>query len=147
MPEIWRGMKIDGAQPALGAGGAHLGIRAGPGEHDDIQQDEAGRVHPGRGGMSVSPSVDTLPPHRLPRRLRDAYPDRFPEAKAPNTLHCWRLGEGAFAAARVADRLVLRLDPEKPERHGFVEPDATMMLQEYESALVATRDQWRRWEG
>jgi len=96
--------------------------------------------------MSVSPSVETLPPHRLPRRLQKKYPERFPEASAPNAVYCWSMGEGGFVPGFVADHLRLRLDPEAPERHGFVEPEGRMKVEDYEAALGATRNQWRRWE-
>lgn len=96
--------------------------------------------------MSVSPTVEALPPHRLPRRLQKKYPERFPDATAPNGVHCWCMGKGAFVPERVADRLCLRLDPDDPERHGLVEPDDRMKMEEYETALEATRDQWIRWE-
>jgi hypothetical protein len=56
------------------------------------------------------------------------------------------MGEGAFVPERVADRLCLRIDPDDPERHGFVEPDAKMKIEDYEAALSATSDQWHRWE-
>jgi hypothetical protein len=74
------------------------------------------------------------------------YPERFPEATGPNGVHCWRMEDDAFAPGRVADRLSLRLDPNNPERHGLVEPDDRMKVEDYETALVATRDQWQRWE-
>jgi hypothetical protein len=73
-------------------------------------------------------------------------PERFPGATGSNRLHCWSFGEGAFASGRLADRLGLRLDPDQPERHAFVEPDTKMSLADYEAALTATRDGWRRWE-
>src|SRR5258707_6859912 len=108
MPLIWRGMKMDEDGPAIGRGALLLGVRIGPDENDDINPDGDGCVQPERGGMSVSPSVEALPPHRLPRRLLKKYPERFPEASAPNGVHCWSMGEGAFVAGRVADRLCLR---------------------------------------
>jgi len=146
MPLIWRVMKIDGDRPEVGRGANLLGVRVGGKETDDINPDGEGRVQPGRGGMSVSPSIDTLPTHRIPRRLREAYPERFPEATASNRHYCWSLGEGPFQAGRVAERLCFRPDPDNPGRHGFVEPDDTMLLADYEAALAATREQWRRWE-
>jgi hypothetical protein len=99
-----------------------------------------------KGGMSVSPRVEALPPHRQPGRLFKKDPERFPEATGPNGLHCWWMGEGAFTPERVADRLCLRLDPDDPNRHGLVEPDGRMKTEDYEAALGATRDQWQRWE-
>jgi hypothetical protein len=103
-------------------------------------------VHPGAGGMSVAPRAEALPPHRLSRRLRDKYPDRFPDASGSNNVNCWSMGSGTFSQGRVARRLCLRLDPRHPETHGFVEPDATMKTADFEAAVAATRDQWRRWE-
>jgi hypothetical protein len=146
MPLIWKGMKIDGERPQVGHGATLLGVRVGPGVNDDINPDEDGFVRPGQGGMSVSPSVDALPSHRLPCRLRLAYPARFPDADGPNNLFCWSMGNGAFAEDQVAAHLRLRLDPDNPEKHGFVEPDDKMMLADYEAALAATRDQWQKWE-
>jgi hypothetical protein len=139
-------MKIDGDRPQVGRGPLVLGVRVGPGENDDVNPDAEGYLHPGQGGMSVSPSAEALPPHRLPRRLHKKYPERFPDATAPNGAHCWWMGEGAFVPERVADRLRLRLDPDDPERHGLVEPDDKMKTEDYEAALAATRDQWQRWE-
>ena len=146
MPLIWKGMKIDGNKPLVGRSAVSLGVRVGPGENDDVEPDEDGYVHPGQGGMSVSPSVATLPPHRLPRRLQKKYPDRFAEASGPNGLHCWWFGQGAFAAEQVAERLNLRPDPDAPDSHGLVEPDDKMKTETYEGALAATKDQWQRWE-
>jgi hypothetical protein len=146
MPLICRVMKIDGDKPGVGRGAALLGVRVGAGAYDDVNPDDDGRVQPGQGGMSVSPSIDTLPTNRLPRRLREAYPGRFPDAAGSNRMHCWLLGEGAFDTGSVAERLALRPDPADPGRHGFVEPDAIMQLADYEAALAATQNQWRRWE-
>jgi hypothetical protein len=56
------------------------------------------------------------------------------------------MGEGAFVAGPLAASLSLRLDPDNMEKHGFVEPDGKMILEEYESALTATKEKWRRWE-
>jgi hypothetical protein len=95
--------------------------------------------------MSVSPSVETLPAHRLPRRLRDLHPSRFPDARGQNTLHCWWIGDGTFEAGKIADRLLLRLDPDRPAKHGFVEPDQKMSTADFRSALAAMCDQWHKW--
>jgi hypothetical protein len=146
MPLIWRGMRIDEGKPEIGRGAVLLGVRVGPGDGDDINPDGDNCVQPGQGGMSVSPSVETLPPHRVPRRLQKAYPDRLPDASGSNRLHCWWFGEGTFAGGQVAKHLCLRLDPEALALHGFVEPDNRMTLPEYEAALTATQDHWQRWE-
>jgi hypothetical protein len=147
VPQIWRAMKIDGDKPQVGRGAQLLGVRIGALEDgNDVCPDDDGFVQPGVGGMSVSPSVDALPPHRLPRRLHKKYPERFPDATAPNGVHCWWMGHGTFVPERVADRLQLRLDPDDPQRHGLVEPDDKMKTEEYETALEATRERWEKWQ-
>ena len=146
MPLIWRAMKADNEKPQIGRGKKLLGVLVGPAANDDINPDEDGYVHPATGGMSVSPKVEALPTHRLPTRLRKKYPERFPDASGPNGLHCWWMGEGPFVPERIAERLLLRPDQDNPERHGLVEPDAKMLTEDYETALAATREQWRRWE-
>jgi hypothetical protein len=146
MPLIWRSMRSDGTKPQIGRGPQFLGVRVGTGSNDDVNPDDEGCVHPGRGGMSVAPNPDWLPTHRQPRRLRDRYPDRFPDAAGSNGLHCWHLGEGPFHAQNVSDRLFLRLDPNAPTRHGLVEPEEKMTLADYEGALAATQDLWHSWE-
>jgi hypothetical protein len=88
--------------------------------------------------MSVAPAWRLLPVHRIPRRLRA----KFPRPAGKNQCFVWRMGEGPFREAPVADRLLLRPDPEKPNAHGFVEPVCTMPVGEYQAALAATRDQW-----
>ena len=139
-------MVLDGDKPQIARSKKALGVLVGSGPDDDIETDADGNVQPAKGGMSVSPSLELLPPHRVPRRLSKKYPERFPDATGPNQLWCWWMGEGPFGAGRVADRLALRPDPAIPEAHGFVEPDQEMSLAEYEAALAATRDLWRRWE-
>jgi hypothetical protein len=132
MPRIYRSMEGDNQKPRLGASATTLGVRP----EVDIPVD-AGTVHPGTGGMSVSPSLQELPPHRIPERLRSFVPN----ARGKNTLIVWRMGDGAFAAGPVAERLQLRPDPAGTS-HGFVEPEVRMSLSEYQEALHATRDLW-----
>src|SRR5262245_14019923 len=78
----------EGLLSEVGPAGNLLGVRAGGSPNDDIPVVD-GWVEPGAGGMSVSPSVESLPAHRIPRRLRDKYPDRFAEATGSNNLSCW----------------------------------------------------------
>ena len=135
---------MDGEHPEVGRGAKLLGVRCGMGESDDLPVN-GDEVEPGTGGMSVAPSLDALPSHRLPRRLKTKYPDRFSDAAGSDRLHCWSMGEGEFLAGPVASDLVLRLDPERPNQHGFVEPDKKMLLTDYEKAIAATRELWIRW--
>jgi hypothetical protein len=65
MPLVWRGMRMADDLPELGPAGNLLGVRVGFGSGDDIQE-VGGRVRPGTGGMSVSPSRETLPPSPHP---------------------------------------------------------------------------------
>jgi hypothetical protein len=145
MPLLWRGMRMKDDQPEVGRGKNLLGVVVGSDPGDDIAETD-GQVQPGTGGMSVAPTADLLPSHRVPKRLKVKYPDRFPDAVGSNQLHCWSLGDGAFVAGAVGASLVLRLDPARPDEHGFVEPDAEMSLTDYEAALAATRPRWARWE-
>jgi hypothetical protein len=138
-------MRMVDGEPELGRGKNQLGVLVGSDEHDDLVE-EGGQVRPHTGGMSVSPSLETLPLFRIPRRLRDKYPERFPDATGSNNLHCWRLGEGEFLAGAIAADLVLRPDPEQPEKHGFIEPERKMTVKEYEDAIAATRPSWKIWE-
>jgi hypothetical protein len=146
MPLIFRAMLADGDKPMLGASKRTLGACIGSGPNDDISVDEQDCVHPGTGGMSISPSADRLPMHRIPRRLKERFPDRFAEATGSNRLWIWSMGEGPFEAGQIADRLDCRPDPARPEEHGFVEPAQVMPQAEYQAALAATRDSWQRWE-
>jgi hypothetical protein len=133
MPKVYRVMQEENGKPMLGESATTLGARV-PG---DIRPDAARRVRPGIGGMSVSPSLRDLPIHRIPRRLQHLVPD----AQGKDSNFVWIMGEGAFTASPVAGGLQLRLDP-KNRRHGFVEPDAEMHLDDYSSALRATRSMW-----
>ncbi|MBI4568354.1 MAG: hypothetical protein HY719_08140 [Planctomycetes bacterium] len=40
--------------------------------------------------------------------------------------------------------LAVRPDPERPHEHVFVEPGASMPLNEYEDRIASTRPVWRR---
>ena len=133
MPEIYRAMREDKGKPAIGASATTLGVRV----PTDIAPDAAGHIHPGTGGMSVSPSLADLPPHRIPRRLRHLVPD----ASGKDELRVWSVGNGPFVAGAVATGLKLRPDPRDPG-HGFVEPDVVMALGDYQDALGRTQHHW-----
>jgi hypothetical protein len=148
MAKVWRGMKCAGERPQIAPGQASgLGVRTGDCEYPDIGVDPQDNVMPATGGMSVSSSVDQLPGHRVPRRLKEKYPDRFPFATASNAYGCWCLGDGEFVASLIAPRLCFRPDPEDDLSHGFIEPETVMLLVEYERALGDTQGAWLRWEG
>jgi hypothetical protein len=44
---------------------------------------------------------------------------------------------------RLGEDLTYRPDPERPDRHGFVEPRERMAFGEYQAALAATLPDWR----
>jgi hypothetical protein len=133
MPKIYRGMKQDQGKPAIGTTGVTLGIRVPV----DIEADANGLVHAGTGGMSVSPTLLDLPKHRVPTRLQTIYP----AASGNDNLCVWSLGSGEFFSGAIAEHLRLRLDPVKA-KHGFVEPSASMSLEQYQHALQSTQDGW-----
>src|SRR5215218_7787968 len=103
MPKIYRVMQADDRKPMLGESRRTLGVLV-PG---DIHPDAAGRVHPGMKGMSVSPSLRDLPPHRIPKRLRHL----VLAAEGKDADFVWSMGEGAFVAGPVTSGLQLRPDP------------------------------------
>jgi hypothetical protein len=127
------------ACPTFGPAAGSLGVRLPPDKHADIPVDGLGMVAPRTGGMSVAPAWRFLPVHRIPRRLRV----KFPRAAGKNDLHIWRMGDGPFESGPFAERLVLRPDPEKPDRHGFVEPEVPMRVADYQQALAQTRAYWQ----
>jgi hypothetical protein len=129
-------------KPMVGPDGKMLGVRSpaevSAGVRPDVSPDAAGNVRPGTGGMSVSPSLRELPDHRVPKRLRL---QGVANARGPNELRVWAMGQGQFVGGRVSANLLLRIDP-RDKTHGFVEPDIMMQLHEYRQALAATRDLW-----
>jgi hypothetical protein len=135
VPKIFRAMRQTEGKPEIGPKG--LGVRLPPDPHADIVPDDSGQIHPGTGGMSVSPTVGDLPARLIPARLRHLYP----KAAGRDDLFVWSMGSGDFSAGPLAESLALRPDPER-EGHGFVEPDATIATEVYVSALAATRDEW-----
>ncbi|HEX7448427.1 MAG TPA: hypothetical protein VF306_12820 [Pirellulales bacterium] len=136
MPLIFRVMTPDGDKPKVGNTARTLGVRLPPNPKPDIELNSDGTVEPGRGGMSVSPDLQSLPSHRVPIR----YIMLKPDAQGRNKHDvCWRMGTGPFVDGVITDRLVLRLER---DGHGFVEPAYRMSLSEYQSALAATQGDW-----
>jgi hypothetical protein len=138
MPKIYRVMKETDGKPTIGASATGLGVRV----NKDIHPDDTGRVHPETGGMSVSPSLKDLPIQLIPRRLRHL----VPRAAGSNSHRVWKMGEGPFAPAEVAPNLELRPDPLKT-RHGFIEPSRIVSIDDFQTSLAATQDEWVIEEG
>lgn len=136
MPRIFRSMLMDAdGKPVTGRVRDSLGVRVPPDKRPDIVPDASGSVQPGTGGMSVAPALTDLPYFLVPLRLQGLVPN----ASGSNDKYVWRSGEGPFAGGVVAADLQLVVT--KPW-HGAVGPDRTMPLQQFESALAATRSDW-----
>lgn len=134
MPRVFRSMVRDGNRPLIAASRDALGVVPGAPPGGDIQV-EAGMVQPKSGGLSVTRSWKDLPPSRIPKRLRHLMPD----ARGSKKFCCWQLGEGEFAAGKVDDNLVLRVDS---PTHGLIEPSHEMTIEELQHAIAATREKW-----
>lgn len=143
MPKLYRVMKKDvDDKPVVGTGFAELGVR--PGDMMDNPPDEA---HPGKGGLSVQPSLEALADRYLrfvPKRLAKTSPGLFRGATGrPDTACIWIMGEGPFVDGPITADLALRCEADaQPVFHGVVEPSHVMSLPEFQNALAATRDQW-----
>ncbi len=123
---LYRSMKMSNmGRPACAPTARTLGARS----PDDITPDLEGKVHPGTGGMSITPGDPLLlPPHRRPSHLAGGY------GKDP----AWEIRE-----EQLGSDLLLRLDPREPGEHGFVEPSSVVLLDAYQQALCSTAPGWR----
>jgi RHS repeat-associated protein len=120
---LYRGMKNDGGVPEIGPSARTLGARPGT----DIPVDSNGMVHPGSGGVSVSPHSPTnLPQHRRP-----------PEFGGTGRDPVWRIG-----SANLPEGLTYRPDPHNPGGHGFIEPSRPMSISEYQNLLASSQGTW-----
>lgn len=114
--QVYRMMKPqEDGLPMVDATMFGLGVRV-----RDIHPRVDGTVDPGTGGVSVSPSVDTLP--------------RAARAK----------GERIFQLETDAlpEGLMHREDPLKPDEHGFIEPAYDMRFEHYHKLIRETGGLW-----
>jgi hypothetical protein len=115
----------DDGGPLLDASARTLGARP----LIDIPSEGTDIVEPGGGGMSVSLGDPMLlPVHRRPAAFDGTGVDPV----------------FAIGVAEVGANLVWRMDPDGPSGHGFLEPLRRMPFNEYQDALWATRNSWRR---
>lgn len=131
-PKVFRTMKRDGSAnaPAVEQSARGLGVRP-----QDLTPCALGLAHPGRGGMSVAPTLRDLPRHRVPARL-----GRLVEgASGPDTDCVWALGQEGFVSGPLLQGLVLRTTNSS---HGLIEPDAQRPFGEYAEHLAGTANQW-----
>src|SRR5712692_11472155 len=83
MPRVYRVMEAEHGKPLVGRSATALGVRVDG--HADVSLEADSFVAPEGGGMSVSPSLRTLPAHRIPRRLSHL----VPAARGKNNRHVW----------------------------------------------------------
>jgi hypothetical protein len=120
---------VDGF-PQTGRSARMLGIRV----PEDIAVDEKGFVKPETGGMSVAPnSAWNVPTHRRPRGIGNGSSGRIDDRIYALSI-----------AALPFDKLKMRLDPEFPRQHAFVEPAIMIEFAGYERDLAATRNDWKQ---
>jgi hypothetical protein len=129
---FFRGMReADDGYPAVDGNPAKaLAVRVGSGEADDIDANDAGEVHPNTGGLSVSLTIQNLPPYRLPVALGGS---------ANHPLF-------QIDSAVIPENLQYREDPipEDPTHH-CIEPAEICLLAEYVRALAGTRALWTKY--
>lgn len=107
-----------------------LGVRV----PEDIFADEKGFVKPGSGGMSVAPNTAwNIPNHRRPRGMGRGSAGRIND-------RMYALADSAIPA----DKLKVRLDPQYPQKHAFIEPAIVIELAGYERNLAETRNNWKQ---
>ena len=117
--------------PVVGSSARSLGVRV----PDDIRPDGAGQVLPRSGGVSVSPgSMWNLPAFRRPRGMKRG---------STGPISDWVYSSSLRSLAG-AGSLTVRLDPDRPEEHAFVEPAYAMPVEAYVMAIGATRPHWQR---
>jgi len=115
-------MRMDANLPRIGLSAATLGVRLGK----DIAALADGMVHPGTGGMSVTPTSASLLPSWVASELRTG-----------------RLTVFTIRPRDLGPDLNFRRDPDNPEAHGFVEPIRPRTFDDYQRAVWNTRERWR----
>jgi len=148
MPLVYRSMipDVTGHQPHVAQDKNSLGVCVSepPGDHDDMIVIDGDSVLPIRQGMSVSPSPDSLPIHRIPRRLKKNLPQHLGVPSGNNKCVCWLAGDGEFRDGLFAASLMFWTEPEGSATHGVVGPAKRTTLAGYRQALTATQPVWKR---
>jgi hypothetical protein len=141
MPRIFRAMTAaEDHLPTVVQSARGLGVRV----PEDVNLNEKGQVDDTCGGMSVAPTWQDLPPHRIPKRLNDKLSRIEKDARGSNADFCWRMGSGDFVKSIVSERLVLVIDdvPEGDDPHGLVAPMTSCEIEAFRNAIADTRDEW-----
>jgi len=129
---VFRVMKCDasGNAPQVEASARGLGVRP-----LDLAPCTLGLAHPCQGGMSVAPTLQDLPTHRVPERLGHLVEG----ASGHDSDRVWAFGSVAFSTGPLAVGLALRVTSRS---HGVVEPDEQCPFPRYVAHLAATASQW-----
>jgi hypothetical protein len=128
--------KDDDDKPVVEATGKGLGVRGEPvNEQTDVDLDPQGRVLLNRKGMSVAPQWRDLPFFLISKRLRD----KVPSARGNSNLYCFTMGDGPFEEGALSQELTLIVDR---ATHGVVTPQTLVSLNDFQSHLADTRDDW-----
>jgi hypothetical protein len=143
MPKVFRVMRIDRDKPMVGASKTTLGVVVASPEamkkkqKPDVTPNEQGEIVPDQSsGMSVSPSLATLPVHLLPPRFRHLNRN----ARGDDRHFCWTMGDGVFQDSNINENLTLFVD--NPDKHGLVQPAIQCAADTFQSHIAATVDQW-----
>lgn len=140
MPRVFRTMFEDDGKPRVGIRWCCLGVRppGGPGLQD-VDIDKDGCVELNGKGMSVFRSLGdlvSLPARLVPETLQSVVPG----AIGPLDARIWTLGEGDFSDGLISPGLRLHADPTR--NHGVIAPAVRMTLDEFQTVLETTRDEW-----
>ena len=141
----YRGMAEENGKPKVGCSARLLGVR--PGIDIDIEQmprgwlDEQGYLRPeaernpsgepvtvairNTKGMSVSLSIESLPPFRKPPKFGGTGKDPL-----------WQIDDSKI----LGDIEAVQDSP----THVSILPSATMLLEKYEAALAQTQNEWEK---
>lgn len=133
-PVLFRAMTPQtNGRPMLARSPRALGVRVGP--DGDVAPDAAGKVHPGGGGMSVSPCS----PWNIPVFRRPIGMGRGSSGKPGDRMYALSL-----ESLRKRRELAAIVDAARPFEHAFVEPACATPLNDYERDLAATQGDWKQ---
>ena len=133
MARVFRAMRRDeDGLPHVEQSASGLGVRP----RVNIDLDPQDNTLMNGKGMSVSPNWRDMPLFRIPGRLRHLKPG----ARGSDNTFCFCCGTGPIQRGDFAEGLMLEPDS---ATHGTIAPARVMPLGDYQSALAATRPDWR----
>jgi hypothetical protein len=114
--KVYRVMEVElDGRPEVSAKMFGLGVRV-----RDIHPRLDGTVDPKSGGVSVSPTLESLP---RAARTKDANAFELETEELPESL-------------------LYREDPRQPNRHGFIEPSYAMKFEHFHNLIRLTSELW-----